>query len=506
MRTQLVVLGWESTRLGKILPASTSFSDPTVPNMARRTRAPRPCVMFEFLSHTSTTSHNTSKGFNNNPKMNVEQYQWHTETVCWMLNVECWMLNVECWMLNVVCCMFYVLCFMFYVLCFMFYVLCFMLLSNCICPLSYLLYTHNFHIITQPAQCILQGTSQDPLQFWLTHQPSPIIILCRCTQYTFTTSHYNLCTAQHTQTLQSRHLNNQCLSIPRSPSSPLLLSNSNTTIITITQTGVVSMVYTQSQINAGGARSLWATSRASASLDPRRRVSVLHFTRLVSLELSLEVLSFSSSFSPRFRSLELLTKKDIGLLNDELSSPKYGEYHICIYSFSLLFINSLPESSIHSHSPSALPFCLIIINSFFQHSQERFVGGICPSIRARSSKGNSGIASPLFPCYSSLSLLLHSFPLFFPRLSSLSFIHICKLTNQWTYRGEWITRRSCLSSAGLMCRHRSLFTTTPVTPLLMQWNYQAIIHEVLTLTNNLSTSATILGVCDDLKVSKRARE
>ena len=46
----------------------------------------------------------------------------------------------------------------------------------------------------------------------------------------------------------------------------------------------------------------------------------------------------------------------------------------------------------------------------------------------------------------------------------------------------------------------------PVTPLLMQWNYQAMVHEVLTLTNNRVDLRNVPGVRDDLKVSKRARE
>jgi vacuolar protein sorting-associated protein 45 len=43
----------------------------------------------------------------------------------------------------------------------------------------------------------------------------------------------------------------------------------------------------------------------------------------------------------------------------------------------------------------------------------------------------------------------------------------------------------------------------PVTPLLMQWTYQAMVHELLTLTNNRVDLRTVPGVREDLKVSVR---
>lgn len=40
----------------------------------------------------------------------------------------------------------------------------------------------------------------------------------------------------------------------------------------------------------------------------------------------------------------------------------------------------------------------------------------------------------------------------------------------------------------------------PVTPLLMQWTYQAMVHEVLSLTNNRVDLRSVPGIRDELKV------
>lgn len=225
-------------------------------------------------------------------------------------------------------------------------------------------------------------------------------------------------------------------------------------------TGIVSMVYTQSQI-------LQKEVFLFEKIDQPNREVMGHLKAVVFLRP---------------------TEENIKLLKDELASPKYGEYYI-FFSNTLknVLLEELAQADEHEVVKEVQEYFadyFAINNDFFSFNLE----GVSFSDQ-QISRITDGIASLL------LSLKKRPY-VRFQKKSNLTHRVAQELTRRMNQETELFEfRRTDVPPLLLILDRRD----DPITPLLMEWTYQAMVHEVLSITNNRVDLRGVPGIRDELK-------
>eukprot|EP00026_Physarum_polycephalum_P006009 Phypoly_transcript_06049.p1 GENE.Phypoly_transcript_06049~~Phypoly_transcript_06049.p1 ORF type:complete len:564 (+),score=108.74 Phypoly_transcript_06049:40-1692(+) len=225
-------------------------------------------------------------------------------------------------------------------------------------------------------------------------------------------------------------------------------------------TGVVSMVYTQSQI-------LQKEVFLFEKVDQANREVMGH----------LKAVCFVRP-----------TEENIKLLKDELSSPKYGEYHI-FFSNTLknVLLEELAQADEHEVVKEVQEYFAdyyAVNNDFFSFNIE----GVTFT-DSQITRITDGISSVLLSLKKRPYIRYQNKSNYATRVAQ----ELMRRMNQETELFEF--RRTDVPPLLLILDRRD----DPVTPLLMQWTYQAMVHELLTLTNNRVDMRNVPGVRDDLK-------
>lgn len=225
-------------------------------------------------------------------------------------------------------------------------------------------------------------------------------------------------------------------------------------------TGFVSMVYTQSQI-------LQKEVFLFEKIDQANREVMGHLKAVCFLRP---------------------TEENIKLLKDELSSPKYGEYHIF---FSNTLKNVLLEELAQADEHEVVKEVQEYFADYFAVNYDLFsfnLEGVTFS-DANLSRITDGIASVL------LSLKKRPY-VRYQKKSNLTYRVAQELTRRMSQETELFEfRRTDVPPLLLILDRRD----DPVTPLLMQWTYQAMVHELLTIFNNRVDMKNVPGIREELK-------
>ncbi|XP_026470099.1 vacuolar protein sorting-associated protein 45-like isoform X2 [Ctenocephalides felis] len=188
------------------------------------------------------------------------------------------------------------------------------------------------------------------------------------------------------------------------------------------------------------------------------------------------------------------TNENIALLAKELRDPKYGSYYI-------YFCNIIPHASVKSLAESDDSESVREVKEFY--ADFLACGSHLFSLNLPISlQGGSWIPSALERCTRGIISVLLSLWLR-PMIRYRSGSELAKRLAEKTY--DIINKESSLfdfkSVDGapppllLILDRRD----DPVTPLLNQWTYQAMVHELLTLCNNRVDLSDVSGVPKELK-------
>ncbi|KAM9970538.1 hypothetical protein ACTFIW_008487 [Dictyostelium discoideum] len=186
------------------------------------------------------------------------------------------------------------------------------------------------------------------------------------------------------------------------------------------------------------------------------------------------------------------TQENIQSICDELKDPKFNKYH-------LFFTNTISKVSLDeiakADEQDVVSEIQEYFGDFFAVNPDTFTLNLPGMLTKKSPRWQGDVGRVVDGLFSSL-LALKKKPVI--RYSSNS--------DTTRYLAEKITER--------MNRDRDLFDfrrqgeplllildrkDDPITPLLHQWTYQAMIHELLTINNNRVSLAKAPGIKDELK-------
>jgi len=186
------------------------------------------------------------------------------------------------------------------------------------------------------------------------------------------------------------------------------------------------------------------------------------------------------------------TQENIHFITDELKDPKYSKYHLFFSNtVNKVFLDDIAKADEQDVVSEIQEF----FGDFFAINPDTYSLNM-PSILSKRSIGWSVNINRLVDGVFSSMLALKKKPII--RYSSNS--------EATRYLSEKIAER--------MSRERDLFDfrktneslllildrkDDPITPLLHQWTYQAMIHELLTINNNRVSLANAPGIKEDLK-------
>lgn len=210
-------------------------------------------------------------------------------------------------------------------------------------------------------------------------------------------------------------------------------------------TGFVSMVYTQSQI-------LQKEVFLFEKIDQTHREVMGHLKAVVFIRP---------------------TEENIRLLKEELSSPKYGEYHIF---FSNTLKNVLLEELAQADEHEVVKEVQEYFADYFAINNDLFSFNLegVSFTDAQISRITDGIASVLLSL-KKRPMIRHQ------KKSNLSYRVAQELARRMSQETELFEfRRTDVPPLLLILDRRD----DPITPLLTQWTYQAMVHELLTIFNN----------------------
>eukprot|EP01087_Luapelamoeba_hula_P003470 TRINITY_DN13278_c0_g1_i1.p1 TRINITY_DN13278_c0_g1~~TRINITY_DN13278_c0_g1_i1.p1 ORF type:complete len:564 (+),score=111.57 TRINITY_DN13278_c0_g1_i1:78-1769(+) len=187
------------------------------------------------------------------------------------------------------------------------------------------------------------------------------------------------------------------------------------------------------------------------------------------------------------------TADNCQLLDKELRKPKYGEYHI-FFSNTIKnnYLEELAEADEHEVVQQVQEF----YGDYYAVNTDLFT----LNIDSYFSVDNDAKAAALDRTYDGLMSLLLS-------LKKAPIIRYQRNSEVGTKIAQELTRR--------MQQEKSLFDfrrpdvapillivdrrNDPVTPLLLQWTYQAMVHELLTINNNRVDLRDVPGIKKDLQ-------
>ncbi|GBG30531.1 Vacuolar protein sorting-associated protein 45 [Hondaea fermentalgiana] len=192
------------------------------------------------------------------------------------------------------------------------------------------------------------------------------------------------------------------------------------------------------------------------------------------------------------------TRSNVQALRQELREPKYGEYHIF---FSNIVRQDLLQQLADADEREVVKQVQEVFADFYAVNNELFTLNIANSLlhsvpRTRWSRDEEG------SYYRTVEGVLASLLAFkkrpairFQRSSDLCHNFAREIKHQMEREQQLFDFRDGQSSLLLIVDRRD----DPVTPLLTQWTYQAMVHELLGIRNNRVSLAKAPGISADME-------
>jgi vacuolar protein sorting-associated protein 45 len=230
-------------------------------------------------------------------------------------------------------------------------------------------------------------------------------------------------------------------------------------------TGIVSMVYTQSQI-------LQKEVFLFEKLDAPNREVMGHLKAVCFLRPTVE---------------------NIHLLITELREPKYGEYHLfftnTLKNVSLEDLAQADEHEVVKEVQEYFADYYAINTDLFTLNIEGALSQAAPEWPSSMERITDGIASVLLSLKKKPSVR-------YQKKSDLTYRIAQEIARRMNQEAELFHFSSPATPPLLLILDRR---DDPVTPLLMQWTYQAMVHELLGIHNHRVDLRHVQGINQDLK-------
>lgn len=230
-------------------------------------------------------------------------------------------------------------------------------------------------------------------------------------------------------------------------------------------TGIVSMVYTQSQI-------LQKEVFLFEKIDAQKREVMGHLKAVCFLRPTVE---------------------NIHLLKDELREPKYGEYHLfftnTLKSVHLEELAQADEHEVVKEVQEYFADYYAISSDLFTLNVEGAMSQAANDWHRDMDRITEGIASVL------LSVKKKPY-VRYQRKSDLTYRIAQEIVRRMSSEGELFHFSTPATPPLLLILDRR---DDPITPLLMQWTYQAMVHEILGIHNHRVDLRDVPGIQQDLK-------